>query len=441
MKLTAALPVDLNRLVPVRTDSKPAWQRWYIAGFCFVLAVGIFLRLPSSLFSDPTSCFHRLEFLHPQAGFIETGFDEHLYRGYVNSLIRTGVASYYAVVDHYIELQKTLTGSILPPVRFLYIFMAYVWHSLFGCEALDALHQVAAFFSVLTLFLSVVFAWRLTGTLVAALGVGALMAFAPTQIHMSQHALVDGFFTFWALLCLWLFWENLRAPHNWRWVIALAIGLALLVLTKENSFFVWIALIVLLVVNRWLQFGTVTRELIVAMIVGPLLGVVVLVLLAGGVDMLWQTYQLSVGKNFQLRYAVLTGDGPWYRYIVDLILVSPVVVILALGSIFRLDRTKKPELFMSMFIAASYLVMCNVKYGMNLRYANIWDMPLRFLAFSLLVGLVTPLRHYRNIVLGVAVALICAIELRQYIILFVNFPLYELVSEGLLRALHILKSR
>jgi hypothetical protein len=31
-------------------------------------------------------------------------------------------------------------------------------------------------------------------------------------------------------------------------------------------------------------------------------------------------------------------------------------------------------------------------------------------------------------------------ELRQYIILAVQFPLYELVSEGLLRALHILKS-
>jgi len=38
-------------------------------GFCFVLAVGVFLRLPSSLFSDPTSCFHRPESLHPQAGF------------------------------------------------------------------------------------------------------------------------------------------------------------------------------------------------------------------------------------------------------------------------------------------------------------------------------------------------------------------------------------
>ena len=34
----------------------------------------------------------------------------------------------------------------------------------------------------------------------------------------------------------------------------------------------------------------------------------------------------------------------------------------------------------------------------------------------------------------------CAVELRQYIILFVQFPLYELVPEGLLRALHILKT-
>ena len=174
--------------------------------------------------------------------------------------------------------------------------------------------------------------------------------------------------------------------------------------------------------------------------VGPILGVVVLIFLAGGIDTLFQTYQLSVGKNFQLRYAVTTGDGPWYRYLVDLLLVSPVILILALGSIFRLDRTKKPELYMWIFLATSYLVMCNVKYGMNLRYANMWDMPLRFLALSALVSLTAPLRRYRSAVLGVAVALICAIELRQYIVLAVQFPLYELVPEGLLRALRILKS-
>jgi len=136
-------------------------------------------------------------------------------------------------------------------------------------------------------------------------------------------------------------------------------------------------------------FVSISRELVVAMIIGPLFGVVVLIFVAGGIDTLFHCYQLSVGKNFTLRYAVLTGDGPWHRYLVDLLLVSPIVLILALGSVFRLDLTKKPELFLSIFIAASYLVMCNIKYGMNLRYANMWDMPLRFLAVSALVSIVT----------------------------------------------------
>ena len=170
-------------------------------------------------------------------------------------------------------------------------------------------------------------------------------------------------------------------------LVSYIIALALLVLTKENSFFVWVALVVLLVTNRWLQFGTVTRELVIATLLGPLLGVVVLIFLAGGMNVFVQSYQLSVGKNFQLHYAILTGDGPWYRYLVDLLLVSPIVLILALGTIFRLNRTMKPELSMSIFIAASYLFMCNVKYGMNLRYANMWDLPLRFLAFSEIVAL------------------------------------------------------
>jgi hypothetical protein len=152
------------------------------------------------------------------------------------------------------------------------------------------------------------------------------------------------------------------------------------------------------------------------------------------------SYQLLVSKASQTPYAILTGDGPWYRYLVDLLLVSPVILILALGIIFRLNRTLKPELYMSIFIAASYLVMCNVKYGMNLRYANMWDMPLRFLALSSLVALVTPFQRYRNIALGIAVALICAVELRQYYILAVQYPLYELITHDLMRALHILKS-
>jgi 4-amino-4-deoxy-L-arabinose transferase-like glycosyltransferase len=291
---------------------------------------------------------------------------------------------------------------------------------------------------MLTLALATFFVWRLRGT-TWAIAIAALMAFAPTQLHMSQHALVDGFFTFWATLALWLFWENLQAPRNWRWLVGYVVSLALLVLTKENSFFVWIAVVALLITNRWLQFGTVTRELVIATFLGPLLGVVVLIFLAGSIDVFIHSYQLSVGKNFVLPYAILTGDGPWYRYLVDLMLVSPIVLVFAIARLFRLDREMKPELFMSIFIAASYLVMCNVKYGMNLRYTNMWDLPLRFLAFGQIVWLASFAKRFQGAITASAVVLLGAFEFHQYIVLAVRFPLYELITHDLLKALSILK--
>ena len=422
--------------MPAENSSR---RRIELVALTIILALGVFLRLPDHQFARPNGSWRALAPLHPQAGFTGVGFDEGLYRKYVNSVIRTGLGDYSAIVDHYIEVQKTLPGSILPPVRFLFIFSGYLWHSLFGTEALTALHDVASLFSILTLVLATFFAWRLKGP-GFALGVAALMAVAPTQLHMSRHALVDGFFTFWALLTLWLLWENLRAPRRIAWIVPYLFSLSLLVLTKENAVFVYVALLAILFFNRWLEFGTITRELLVATLIGPLLGVVILIFLAGGIETLRTTYQLSVSKNYQLTYAILTGDGPWHRYLVDLLLVSPVVLLLAIAAIVRLDRTQKPELFLTIFMAASYLVMCNLKYGMNLRYANMWDMPLRFLALSQIVVLAGLFARYRAVLITLCVVAICAFELRQWIVLCVQYPLYELVTEGLLRALHILKT-
>jgi len=411
-----------------------------IVSLALVLFAGTFLRLPPSLFSD-NGPLRTLAALHPNPKWHNmqlVGVDEDLYRGYVNEVSAKGLTHYPDVVLGYIEKQVKLPGSILPPVRFLFIFAGYVWHSVFGTEALEALKNVASFFSILTLVVAALFAWRARPG-PEAVAVIALVALAPTQLHMSQHALVDGFFTFWALLTVWTLWENLQAPGKWGWLAAYAASLSLLVLTKENSFFVWVAIVIVLIVNPWLRYGLATRELWIATVVGPLLGVVVLVFLAGGVDVLLGTYRLLISKNYQLPYAIKTGDGPSHRYLIDLMLVSPVVVLLALAALFRIERTKRLDLFLLTFVGSSYVVMCNLKYGMNLRYANMWDVPLRFLAVSGIASLAQPLAKWCQLILLAAVVLICALELRQYLILFVDFPLYELVSEGLLRALHILK--
>jgi 4-amino-4-deoxy-L-arabinose transferase-like glycosyltransferase len=88
---------------------------------------------------------------------------------------------------------------------------------------------------------------------------------------MSQHALVDGFIAFWALLTLWILWENLQSTPQVGLARGYTAALALLVLTKENSVFVWSAIFVTLITNRWLKIGTVTGELIIATALGSTL--------------------------------------------------------------------------------------------------------------------------------------------------------------------------
>ena len=393
--------------------------------------------------------------VYPSAGFTGTGFDEALYRDNVLKLDRAGIFNYPAICQLYVEDQRNPESiTKLPPTRFLYIYTSWMWkRAEFGDAppvspktprfperdpALVSLHRVACLFSCLGLIVSGLAAWRILG--VRALpGTLALMAFSPLQIHLGQHALIDGVFTFWAMLCLWLLWENLLKPNDTRLLAAFGVSLALMVVTKENSFFVYLAFCGLIAANRWAKFGTVTPKLVLISITGPLLGVVVLVLLAGGGPQFVEIYSLLVSKAENLTYAIKTGDGPWYRYLLDLLLLSPIVFLLAVGGVFTQVRGSRAFVYLVAFVGFSYLIMCNVKYGMNLRYASIWDLPIRALAAAQVVAVVRRFGQRQTLVASIAIAALCAYDLRQYQLFFIDGRLYELVTGGLLQVVKILK--
>ena len=224
------------------------------------------------------------------------------------------------------------------------------------------------------------------------------------------------------------------------WLSTYGVALLAMVLTKENAFFVAVAIAILLGVNRWARFGTVTRRLFSVSVLGPLFGVAILVQLAGSVPKLIEIYRLLVSKAEHLDYAVLTGGGPWYRYLIDELTLSPFVLCLALGAVFALARRERPLLFFSAFIIATYAVMCQVRHGMNVRYATIWDLPLCALAAGQLLDLSRLVRRGQYLWLSAATAGICGYELWQYWTFFVKEKLYELPTESLLQAVDILKS-
>jgi len=404
-----------------------------------LLALGIFMRI------------------YPSAGFTGVGFDEALYRDYLLKVDKVGLFNYPEICQLYItDQRKPEAMTKLPPTRFLYVACGWMWkRAQFGDApavgtrdrdfgqrdpALISLHRVSCLFSILFLGLTAVWGTRMFGRNSSSLGLIALMSFAPLQIHMGQHALIDGFFAFWAMLSLWTFWECLRQPNHRGWLTAHGVSIALMILAKENAFFVYVALGGLLVANRWLRIGVVTPKLLAAMVAGPAVGVAILVTLAGGPGQAVEIYRLLVQKAQNLTYAIKTGDGPWHRYLIDMLIVSPIVLCLALSALPAVLKERRVCAFLAIFTGISYAVMCNVKYGMNLRYATIWDIPLRALAMFQITQISRLFGARQILALVVLVAVVCSYELRQYVVLFKDFGLYELVTEGLLNAVNILKT-
>ena len=249
-------PVSTATIEPAVPAAHPIRRHQLAIFFVLVLLLfaGCFLRLPPLLFKSEHPILHRLLPAHPAPKYQQVGFDECLYLAYEKVIIAGGLKAYPQLAADYLDVQRELKTAILPPTRVLYLLGAYLWHEAFGSEALVSLKVVSSIFSMLLLGLATLFAWRLGGHLFG-LCVAALMAFAPTQIHMSQHALIDGFFVFWATLALWLLWENLQRPNRRTWLSAYGIALAAMVLTKENAAFAYAGLLALLAANHWLRFG------------------------------------------------------------------------------------------------------------------------------------------------------------------------------------------
>jgi len=78
---------------------------------------------------------------------------------------------------------------------------------------------------------------------------------------------------------------------------------------------------------------------------------------------------------------------------------------------------------------------------MNLRYASIWELPLRAAAFCMIWQLCARLGHRQWLAATVAVVALCGYEFRQYTILATNpaLPLYETVPADLLRLQNVIK--
>src|SRR5437588_3689339 len=308
-----------------------------------ILAVGIFLRI------------------YPSAGFSGLGVDERGYMVFLKQIQRAGLTNYDSVVRVFVEKQYHRPDAVVPATRIGFLAPAYLCGKLFHLSDFEALRRTACAASILTLILCAWFGYRLGG-ISAMIGLTAVVATAPLQIYLSQRALIDGCFAFWAVASVWLAWENLQRPRDWGWLSAYVFCLAMMVLTKENGAFVVFALLGVLLLTPWLGLGKVTPHLFIATLAGPAIAVLLLATMIGGLVEWARFYLMFEAKSRTNLYSFYAQDGPWFRYLVDFTLVSPLLIGFAVGGIFQLGKADRPAVFMATFLGLSFACMSVITY-------------------------------------------------------------------------------
>lgn len=389
---------------------------------CVILLLGIFLRI----WSDEA--------------FRGVGYDENLYVRYVEQIKETGVLNYPKIVERYIEDQKAYPHAFLPPTRVTFLLSATGWHYLSGFSVLESIRGISTIASIVILIVGALFAWRLGGPRLS-LGISSLMAFAPMQIYMAHRALIDGFFAMVALLVFWSLWETLKKPESIKWRVFYGVSLALMVLTKENAAFVYVAILGVLAVFALLKLQPVGKALLYTTFFGPLAGVILLMLFGGGLDNILTAFLLNVKKSYAIPYVIQMGDGPWFRYIIDLLLVAPAVTLLAIAGLFRPHKDDSFAWYSLIFFVISFIIMGHLRYGLSLRYSLIWDFPLRYFAMLVLVAFCSVFKQTRqqNLALALALVSVVALDFLNYRDLFVDHAIYDPMSKPLMQALKMVK--
>lgn len=391
-----------------------ARDRLFYALLVIVAALGIYVRVSPRF-----------------AGVLAMGFDESWYRGYVDILQRDGLLAYPNVASSFVELESRIDQKIVPPLRLTYVYSAAFWQEMTGDDTFTSMKRASCVASILLLAVSFAFGASLGGRW-AGLAMLALVGAAPMQVFMSHRALIDGFFSLWSTLVMWMVWESLQAPEKPAYPVLAGAATAMMVMTKETAAFVSLAILVMIATSRFTSIGKASWRLYAGVLLGGLAGLGGLAIAFGGPTMFAEVMKIDLVKPlapFTIRYA----DGPWYHYLLALFVLNPVLMIFACAGLVAL-RDDARDRFMALFFVLTYLPMACIPYQAVVRLCAIWDLALAWLAWRMLAAWLRS-----DALLTVGTAVLAGFEFERFYFFFQINGVYEPVTAVLLRCIKVVK--
>jgi 4-amino-4-deoxy-L-arabinose transferase-like glycosyltransferase len=367
-----------------------------------------------------------------------TRADEGYYFLYASTVSSQGIQALPGLVANYIRVGS---GMFPPPTRAGWILPSALALKLGGGNDPFPIGVLSTLFlggTVLAVFTFLRLHLRGRTALVAA----SLVAFSPLLGGMARRILQDSAVAFLAVATAFCFYQALKT-RSVLWCSGYGASLCWLLVTKEAGLLI---LPFLAGYAAWWKLRADRhahlRALAAATGLAGAASLAVYVALCGNLAAVVALARILFGSPATNAYALANNSGPWFRNLVDLMSVSPMAIVLAIGFSFhflvsRNGKAGRVEGFLVAFLVGLLAVhSVTIK---NVRYILAAEVPLRALAACAVVS-VHDAWPRRGVALGLAILVVVAVacDILIFYRIFIAGAVYDPVTGELLRALEML---
>jgi len=359
--------------------------------------------------------------------------DEGHYLSYVTALTEHGIKIYPKIYEAYIE---DSSRWLYPnPLRLSHYLVVAGFAKIFS-PSFNLLTIVSAISHSLLVGITFLFARRRYSFRIS-FATAVLLAVSPLALGLGRRALIDSYSILWGGLSIWCFLDCLRYRESWYKWASFIIVFVIAILAKETN----VLLSIVFIAWPIISYGKRLDRKLVMLLGGSLVGAWGLTLLAyilsaGGLSPFLTVVKLILYSPSSNEYALRFGSGPWFTYIVDFILISPITSLFAIGMggillAGKREQENSESLFF-LFLIASLLFTFSF-FTKNVRYVGLIVLPMSFLTAMFVNELSRRWKGaWQHVFFALVIIAVCTTELVSFKRIFINYQTYDPVTYRLL---------
>lgn len=331
------------------------------------------------------------------------------------------------------------------PGRIGHVLLGAFWFLIFP-DTFSSLALLSLLCYALFLFVSFVFSRKYFGETTAFLYT-VLLSVHPLFLSSAHRVLPDSILNLFWTLSFWLFLDFLMEKKKASFlgfVAAFSISLTV----KESSLILLPFFAAAFLVKKYVFHEKLNDHYLIGACLLPLAiaGSLFLVFLGG-----WQNAftlaKFILGIHFP--HAVtnvysLYGMGPWYKFIMDDMMMSPWTVLLAIGFFFhalaKIDKFPQPVVFLALFLVLVYAPIALLKFTKIIRFVMSLEIVVCLFAVLMLQEFCLNIKTSRHWAVMLLLGLVFYIYMQNYlsfVYLFQKNMIYDPISMWLLVARRI----